>query len=654
MRVIGLASAPPGLSVLEAQDAQIAELIRIGRVQVLYNTGTEGREALYHVLLSIVTTFVGNDPFGYRLLSVLVGLLTLSLVYAVARRLYGRTVGLATMGVMLVPLWGVLLSRSISRETLLPFVVVITLITLSRALPVYRQPKLDPDTLPFGLLGLVLGLGFYVHPVHYIIVLMSMTFIIYMVATRQPMSRRTLSYLSFSIVILVIVAAPYLISSLQLPNLSGATRLLSEVDLISDEGILLTLWEGLVGLVWRGDADVLNNVPGRPYIDVLSGVVMLLGIVYAARRVSTPRYGLAIIALVYLLPVALFAPASPNFMAYSAALPLLAIFFGIGVKQLHQWVGRRGRWLAVGVVVLLAANAVWTLYSLHAVWAPSEAVQQAYHERVYTLANYLDRTADDSNTVVCVPRLPEANPTWLSDPDKLATLLALMMDSPAERQMRYVDCGMGLVFTQGGDDEQIILLEAGAEEDFHPYVQAWLDYGERLDQDVPAGSVVWLDVTQRLGDTVGRFTTTAPVGYAPESPGGVGAAPLPVNFDQNLTFLGYDEVEETYQPGGVATVITYWRVDGDLPPDMSIFTHVLFDAESIVAQTDTINVLPGRLQPRDVFIQITLVPLPDTLPTGTYQTSTGAYELNDEDRLDVLQDGQPRGTRLFMHEIVIQ
>ena len=657
VRLFGLASLPPGLSVLEAQDAQIAELIRIGRVQVLYDTGLEGREALYHVLLSVVTTFVGNHPLGYRIFSVWIGLLTVALVYTVSRRLYGRGVGVAAMGAMLVPMWSVLLSRSISREALLPFILVATLTALSRALPVYRKPNLDPDTLPFALLGLLLGLGFYVHPVHYVIVLVNMTFIVYMVLTRQPMSRRTLSYLSFSIVILIIVAAPYLISSLQLPELSGASRLLGEANLIGEVGVWQTLLGSLGGLFWQGDASALTNVPGRPYIDPVSVGVMIAGVGYALQRLQKPRYALAVIALVYLLPVAFFAPSSPNFFAYSVLVPLLAMFFGVGTKQLYRFVmdwkwGRQA--LAAGVALLLVGNLAWTLYSLHGVWAQSEAVQTAYHERTYTLARYLDRTANTARTVVCVPQLPEANPVWLSEPDKLVTLLALMMDSPAERQVRYVDCGTGLVFTSGGDQEQVVLLESSDEMQLHEYVRDWLDHGEVLNGDVPPGSVIRLDVDGALGDTVGRFTTTAPVGYAPESPGGVAAAPLPVNLAQNLTFLGYDALDETYSPGGVATVITYWRVDGELPPDMRIFTHVLFDAQSIVAQTDTISVVPRRLQPRDVFIQITLVPLPESLPVGTYQTSTGAYEVNDSGRLAVLDNGEPRGTRLFMNEIVVQ
>ncbi|MEO1444157.1 MAG: glycosyltransferase family 39 protein, partial [Chloroflexota bacterium] len=237
VRLWNLSALPPGLNLLEAQDARIAELVRIGRVEVLYDTGTEGREGLYHILLSAVTTFVGNDPFGYRLLSVWVMLLSLSLLYTLTRRLYGRSTGLIAVAAMSVPFWSVLLSRSIARETLLPLIVTATLMALARTLPVYRRPSLAPTTLPFALLGLVLGFGFYVHPAHYVVVLLAMAFIAYMIITRQRMSRRTLSYLSFTIVILFIIVTPYLISSLRLQELNGATRLSGEYNMIADTGI---------------------------------------------------------------------------------------------------------------------------------------------------------------------------------------------------------------------------------------------------------------------------------------------------------------------------------------------------------------------------------------------------------------------------------
>jgi hypothetical protein len=119
-----------------------------------------------------------------------------------------------------------------------------------------------------------------------------------------------------------------------------------------------------------------------------------------------------------------------------------------------------------------------------------------------------------------------------------------MMDNPDETQIRYLDCGTGIVFTNGGEHQQLIILQPDAINGFHPYVREWIQQGDLIQEGVPPQSVVSMIVDDQLGDTIGRFTTTAPAGFAPESPGGVGSALLPVNFEGNLTFLGYEQSDE--------------------------------------------------------------------------------------------------------------
>ncbi|MEO0565624.1 MAG: glycosyltransferase family 39 protein, partial [Chloroflexota bacterium] len=391
-----------------------AELIRFGQVAVFYEVDDGGREGLYHVLNSTTTTFIGNHPFGYRLVSVWVGLIAVSLLYTLTRRLYGRFAGLAAMAAFAVPLWSLLLSRLISREALLPLIVIGVLMAFARALPVYRRPNLNPSTLPFAVLGFVLGIGFYVHPAHYIVVLAGMVFIAYMILTRQPMSRRTVGYLNFTIVVLIIVALPYLIAVFQTPELGGTARLSNVMTDVRSSGWLATLGQSLAGFFVRGDTNILHNLPGRPYMDPLSGLLVLWGISVSIRRFQEPRYALPLVMLGVLLPVALFAPQSPNFMAYVVILPMIAMFFALGAKRAAKSVPSK-KWGGIAILVLLLGNLLWSVQGL-AVWTQRDDVQTAYGARVYALAQYLDETISDTETVVCAPTLP-AYPTWLAEPD---------------------------------------------------------------------------------------------------------------------------------------------------------------------------------------------------------------------------------------------
>ncbi len=96
--------------------------------------------------------------------------------------------------------------------------------------------------------------------------------------------------------------------------------------------------------------------------------------------------------------------------------------------------------------------------------------------------------------------------------------------------------------------------------------------------------------------------TTAPVAFEADIAGSDDTAPAvaapPIRFGGNVTFLGYDhDWAPTYAPGDVVPVVTYWRVDGYVPPDLRLFTHILSDPTNPVAQSDPISVLPGAASP---------------------------------------------------------
>ncbi len=222
--------------------------------------------------------------------------------------------------------------------------------------------------------------------------------------------------------------------------------------------------------------------------------------------------------------------------------------------------------------------------------------------------------------------------------------------------LRYEDCGSGMIFVNGGDKQQVIMPDPQTLTLMQPYLRRWLDQGTPL-TDMPTDSVVLLDVSKPLADVVGRFTTTAPAGYAPDAEGGSGLAVPPVRFGGNLSFLGYEkDGDQVYSPGGIYTSVTYWRVDGVVPPDLRLFTHILADpASAPAAQNDTISVKDlSQLQDRDVFIQIIFVPLPQNMPQGMYGISIGAYTAGDDARMPVLFNDTPRGNRLFIGQITVQ
>ena len=651
LRFNELTSLPPGLNDQEIIDVRLAENARQGGITVFYNLDGEGREGLYPTMLAISTVFTGEGIIAYRMLSIWLGMIAVALIFALGKRLYGDTAGLVAMALMAFSFWPVLMSRLAGREMLLLILVIVVLLALALALPVYgRRRGTRTLTTGFGLLGIFVGLGFYVHPAGLIVALMALLSIIYMLRSRYRLSVRTMTFIGFSVLVTMIVVTPYMTSALRQPELGAVTRLVGGA-LGAEQPILERIVNGLLGLGIRGDLDPTYNLPGRPLFDPISAALIVVGVVIAIRKWRKPRFALPLIGLVLLGPLALLTPGSPSFLAYSAVLPILALFFGVGALAVIRWFPYQ-HVATVGIATLLVANLVWTYNTLFIQWQHLPDVQQVYHGETASLARYVDQTARDIPTVVCTTTRTGALPQR----DLPASYLLLLMMNGSNEDLRLADCDTGLVMVNGGEDQQVILSNPEVLDTTNPLIQEWFSYGEALDVSGTAeNAVLSLDVSDPLADTIGRFTTTAPYRFPPEAAQGDNEGhPPPVRLTNNLTFLGYEDLRTEFAPGDVVTVVTYWRVDGDLPPDLLLFTHIQDDpgASPVAQRGDVISVVPAQLVNRDVFMQVTYIELPETIPEGSYLVSTGAYQSLDGARLGVLDEtDQQRGDRLILFNI---
>ncbi len=654
LRMWDLPTLPPGLNDHEIDNIRFTETVRNqGDIRVFYDLndltgqGSEGREGLYYAALALSTTLVGNGLLGYRLFSLWVGLITLALVYALSRRLFGPLAAVMAMALMALGMLPIILSRTVRPEAVVPLVVATVLLAQAHALPVYRRIyRRGGTTTAFAVYGVSIGLSFYIHPMSLMVALSSMVFIVYIIVTRQPLSRRRLSYVGFGLLVAIILIIPYLISSLRLPELAATDRVFGDYN-----GIIRSFSNGIVGIFFQGDSSPIYNLPGRPLVDLISGLFILIGVVMCIRYWRQSRFALPLLTFIILLPAVFLVANTPHFINYGALLPILALFFGLGTHTIYVSL-RRGtarRIAVLGLLLLLAYNFIWTIRDLFIQWPTLPEVQTAYHSRVADMAIAIDRTASDIPTVVCTSR-PGDNGT--ARPLNDNQLLQIMLNN-RNAIIRLVDCTTGLILTSGGETEQLVVTDPDVMTNTHFYLRDWIESGTSSEIE----GIVSLSISERVADTVGRFTTTAPVIIAGTTREGVptGDNPEvfpPVRFGGNLTFLGYDyDPTIIYHPGDLLSVITYWRVDGALPSDLSLFVHVLFDPTTIAVQNDTISIVPQRMQERDIFIQVTNIPLPETLLAGEYTISVGAVVESTDERLFIFHNDQPFGRRLFLYPI---
>lgn len=660
IRITDLTRLPPGFNDDEIRGIQVAGMTRQGVVASLYNVGDPagGYEGLYPALQGILTSLIGNGLLCYRILSMWCGLISIALMYALARRLFGHFAGMGAAVALTVTFWPVLLSRSAIREALLLPVVLALLLVMARALHLGRNIEPDtPMTTPYTVLGVLMITAMYTHWTGILTVPLFVIFLIYLIATRQPISRRVLSFAGFAFLVAIILGIPYLTFSLRSPALSAlhvfwANRPENVVAL------LRSTVKTVGSLFVTGDPLPQHNLPGHPLLGLVGAILLLIGLLTAIRRWRWPNMALMLLTLLIGLLPGVWSRGEPNFTYTILALPAIMTFIGLGALVVAQQAFKltnlagNGRALLAGGAI--AAISVYFLSgALFQQWPRNQSVDQAYYGRLGRLAAYLDRTQDGLTTSICTLNLTSSDSRKPSDP----ALLDLMLHRRSP-DVRFSNCLTALVLTRGGGLQRFAYADMEAQKAASPLFRSWLDKGQPVPADgLAPGTVMTLNVEQELADLAGKLMLGR-VQWAPESVGVPSSikAMLPVRMGGYLTFEGYQlPAGSAYKPGDTVTLVTYWRADGLQEPDLRVFAHILRNPfTEPILQNDVLSVEASRLRDRDVFIQIISIPLPPDFPVGEYYLSVGAYRSSNETRLPVYDANDERGDRLFLDTINVE
>lgn len=653
VRLSSLGTLPPGFSPYELETLTITHNIEAGQVQVFDSAaGGYPQETFFHVAQAFAKGLMGNGLITLRQPALWSSLLTLALLYTLTRRLYGGQAALLALGLMAVGFWPGLLGRLSLRETLVPLFTLLTLLALVNVFHIrwHISPE-APNTLSYSLLGFTLAVSLYVHWSSIFLAIFVTLTVIYLFVTRQPISRRSTGTIAFGILLSIILVIPYVATTFGDPANSGLAAMRVAM---TPPDLLTSIVDGLAAIFPMGDSNPVTNIPGRPLIGPVLALLVLTGLIQSIQNWRRPAYFLPTLALLIGLIPLLLSREPGSFLAMGIVLPLLyMIAASAGVRLYKIAAARQPRlrpYLPWAITALILFNLLWTSYDLAVHWRTDPVMRDNYGAQRGLLAHHLDQTAGQEAIVVCSPRLQDTA-EQLGDP----TLLALMMHRPVSA-IRYVDCANGLILAEGGAPQQFAFTEPTITERMHPALVDWLF--AQPGRPVPGleeRSVLNLDIQQTLEDKIGSLLTTAPIRWAPEAQADTSQPPsLPVRFGGNITFLGYDpSTTPTFAPGDIVPVVSYWRADGDVPPDLRIFTHVLSDPSAIVAQSSAMNTWPVTLRNRDVFLQINYNTLPESLPSGTYYLSIGAYQADTALRLPVFDGERVRGDRLFMYQITV-
>ncbi|MBI5929165.1 MAG: glycosyltransferase family 39 protein [Chloroflexi bacterium] len=674
LRAWNIATLPLGFSDEEITTLRLAESIRDGNVQVFFDTHPSGTESFFPILIAATKMIVGDGLFVMRFLPLMASLLTMALTFVVARRLFGRGVAFIALLAMLAGIWPIIAARTVTESALSALMMLVVLAAALKAFHLGRQIRpLSPTTGPYTVLAVAMAAAAYEHYTGLMAGIGIFVFVLYLRSTRQSVSRYLWWNSGYALLLALILALPYFISVLRNPTYSGPYIFIAERP-SSIIALIESIGKTILGFFWleAGDKNPAHNVPGLPLISYIEPVFLIFGIYGAVRLRRQANYGLLLIFFVLGLLPDMWLDKGPDYRALSFVSPLVYMLIGVGVFELVRFIKQsdipislswlkkqQGRlaWPApvvylVALLMLLdfGANILRLRDNLFTNWSKRQDMQAAYHTDLGEIAHYLENNADGPPISICAtPR-----PGTVAD----SRLLEWMLHRE-NIPFRIANCTSDLILTAGGSPMRLLFVDADERNNVPAPLLEWIRLAQPLENTSLPNGMGWIiDAEQALADMGGRLTTLNTLYYPRETGSPFETVGLPFRFNNSLTLIGIEPISDQpeFKPGDVLTVISYWRVDGPLPPDIGVFVRLHDTPQaSPYNEINGFNVETKRLRPRDVVIQVGYLILPDTLRDQEYLLTLGVYEGRPTNQLPIFnpEAHQLRGNYLQISQPIL-
>ncbi|MBN1934018.1 MAG: glycosyltransferase family 39 protein [Anaerolineae bacterium] len=561
-----------------------------------------GRESGWLYLAAPFVAVLGARPLSLRLLSTMIGVLTVAAVYRLADELFSKATALGAAATLAVLYWHVHISQLALRAILYPLLGVVTLICLLRARATNRCRWWIGG-------GLALGLMVYTY-------FAARSWMAYAAITLLFWAIRSKSWRRGAVLacgLAALVALPLGIYTATHPE--AALMRADTVGVFALDGIAGNLWAWTRAWFGQGDTIPEFNLQGRPILDPFLGILVLVGLIgafwAARRRWDMPwLFGLALFAA---LP-SILSQDAPHFLrAVGLTIPI-ALIVGAGAWTL-QHLARRflPAWSAVALPLLaLAASGGIAYCDFHQRWLNEPQTFWFMEEHINRAANWIKAAT------------PEDIPVYFSPFSPGHPVLIFRSRDLAPRRVGTFDMHQCLVVP---DRPAVYVALTQYAPDF-----------ERTLSD-------WAEVTVLAQDENGsggspRYIILA----AAPNP-----SPLLGEQVQDFVFDGYihldntQSISETAHAGDVVPVQLVLSADHTPDRPYSVFVHLYgdpspYDGGQIWGYGDQqicVSYPTHFWQPGETIIQNFDLSLLSETPPGDYQIAVGLYESPAGDRLPV-------------------
>ncbi len=644
-RLYDLYQTPPGLHYDEAFDGLEAKRLLRGEGFPIFFEGNFGEEPLSIYLVAGAFALLGETIFNIRLVSALVGIITVPALYLLAGELFRSEEGspaslpLLSAFSLAILYWHIHFSRVGIEPILLPLFAVLSSYFLWRG---FRTGRLSS----FALSGIFLGGSLYTYRAARLLPFLFLLTVAYLAIAKRGEFKRCIPGLVSLFLVAFLVFAPlgyYFLSHTHI-------FMQRESDLgIFGQGLgserpwatfVGNLGKSLALFSLRGDEDPRNNLPGRPALDPFLSLAFIVGCGVSIVRGKKPQYAFLLLWLgVMLLPTTL-SEYAPHFRRAIGATPVLALLVALGLTRLigllerlaRRWGSRAGQtvqWLSVSFIaggLLFSSLIAFRDYFL--IWGPSNDLFYAFDVGLVDMAHY-------------IKRLPSQERLYLSPVESdHPTLLFLLGDI----NTKSLDGREGMVLP--GDERATTYLVITHEDEASlPLLRRYFPQG---------------DVAFESRDRNGKSYFVAyrvPRGGPVVNP----QHPFSINLEK-VRFLGFDLSTDSPHRGDLLDLTLYWQALGEMKESYTVFTHLLGPYNEATggplwAQDDSLPLRGSypttRWEKGEIVVDFYHIPIPPEAPAGEYEIEVGIYLLSTLERLPVLSPGG-EGDRILLGRIWVE
>jgi hypothetical protein len=365
LRVTNLTTIPLPFEQDEGALAHESVFVLTGDMKNMFMSGLQGHATMQFFAEAAYLKVFGINVFSIRLITAVVGVLTIPVFYVMLRQMFGKAIAVLGSAFLVGYALHIHYSRVGMENIADPFLMAATLYFAWRA-------SRDGKLVDFVLTGLILGLGFYLSPASRVIPIIVAALFGYTFLRRRSFLRQLLP--GVGVTILAFSAAALPVGIFWLTHTSFFMDRISTVSIFQSgwfdqereagRSALSILWDqatrsfGAFG--FYSDTSIFYHGP-VPLVDRLTLVPFLLGLVYAVYKVLDARYFLMLAifgAVVVTGGVLTIQP--PTSQRLLGTIPAVAAFTAIGVKLIADWASRL-RPKASPVVAGVAIAALFTV-----------------------------------------------------------------------------------------------------------------------------------------------------------------------------------------------------------------------------------------------------------------------------------------------------